>query len=133
MILVDSNVLMYAAGGDHPNKTAAVAFLDGIAHGKYRAAIDAEVLQEILHRYSALNRWEEGCKVYQLSRTLFPDVLPITGEVLDRARDLIGRYWPLSARDAIHAAVVDAYSLAGICTFDRDFDRIRGLKRVHAG
>ncbi len=36
----------------------------------------------------------------------------------------------LSARDGVHAAVVVTYKLEGICTFDRDFDRIPGCRRV---
>ena len=50
MILVDSNVLMYATGAEHPNKRLAVKFLDRVAGGDVEAAIDAEVLQEIIDR-----------------------------------------------------------------------------------
>jgi len=34
------------------------------------------------------------------------------------------------ARDALHGAVVQMHSLEAICSFDRDFDRLRGLRRV---
>ena len=130
MILVDSNILMYAAGADHPNKSAAIRFLEQVAAGTTAAAVDAEVLQEIIHRYLALNRWPDGRRVYQLARTLLPEVLPITGEVMDQAKALIDGNASLSARDALHAAVVGVYKLDGICTFDRDFDRITGCTRV---
>jgi predicted nucleic acid-binding protein len=36
----------------------------------------------------------------------------------------------LAARDAVHAAVVLVYGLTGICTFDRDFERIPGISRI---
>lgn len=130
MILVDSNILMYAAGGDHPNKKPALRFLDRVAGGEVDAVIDTEVLQEILHWYLSLKRWAEGQRVYDLARMLFPDVLPVTGEVMDRAKLLADKDSTVSARDAVHAAVVAAYGLDGICTFDRDSDRIRGCKRV---
>jgi len=130
MMLVDSNVLMYAAGAEHPNKARAVAFLERVATGEIEAAVDAEVLHEIIHRYRALNRWEEGKKVYRLARELFPDVLAVTAEVMDRAKELVDADASLSARDAVHAAVVRVYALDGICTFDRDFDRIPGCKRL---
>ncbi|MEK7408003.1 MAG: type II toxin-antitoxin system VapC family toxin [Acidobacteriota bacterium] len=130
MILVDSNVLMYAAGADHPNKAAAVGFLEQVAAGEVVAAIDAEVLQEIIHRYRALNRWTEGRRLYSLARELFPEVLAVTGEVMDRAKEVIDADVSVSARDALHAAVVAVYGLEGICTFARDFDRIRGCRRV---
>ena len=130
MILVDSNILMYASGADHPNKTKAVAFLEKVAAEDVAAALDAEVLQEILHRYRALNRWTDGQRVYRLARELFPDILAVTGEVTDRAKKLMDAVASLSARDAVHAAVVQVYDLDGICTFDRDFDRIPGTVRI---
>ena len=130
MILIDSNVFMYAAGSAHACKQPSSAFLEQVIDGRVEAAIDAEVLQEILHRYRALNRWAEGRQLYDAVRTMFPVVLPITGEILDRARALLDDYSRLMARDALHAAVVQCHSLEAICTFDTDFDRIRGLRRV---
>jgi hypothetical protein len=130
MILVDSNMLMYAGGAEHPNKKLAVAFLKRVAGGEVDATIDAEVLQEIIHRYRALRRWPEGQLVYELARGLFPEVLAITGAVMDHAKQIADADGRISARDAIHAAVVAEYRLEGICTFDRDFDRIRGCRRV---
>ncbi len=130
MILVDSNVLMYAAGAEHPNKTVAIRFLKQVAAGEVQAALDAEVLQEILHRYLALNRWADGRKVFLLARELFPDVFPVTAEVMDRARELVDADGSISARDAVHAAVVQLHSLDGICTFDRNFDRIPRCPRI---
>ena len=43
---------------------------------------------------------------------------------------LMDQYSELMARDALHAAVVECHSLDGICSFDRDFDQIRGLRRI---
>ena len=90
MILVDANVLMYAAGAAHPNRARSVAFLEGVASGELDAVIDAEVLQEILHRYRAIGRWRDGAQVFDLARVVFPVVLPITAEVMDRARSDLG-------------------------------------------
>jgi predicted nucleic acid-binding protein len=101
-----------------------------VAREEVQAAIDAEVLQEIIHRYSALRRWPEGRDLYDFARGLFARILPITAAVADRAKHLVDADNRISARDAVHAAVVSEYKLEGICTFDRDFDRIRGCRRV---
>lgn len=130
MILVDSNIIMYAAGAEHPNKASSVAFLQRVAIGGLEATVDAEVLQEVLHRYRAIHRWEEGKLVYDLARRVFPAVLPITSEVLDRARDLLDEHDGLMARDGLHAAVVEIHSLEAICSYDHDFDRIRTIRRI---
>ena len=89
MILVDANILMYASGADHPHKAPSMKFLERIARGELEACIDAEALQEVLHRYRAIGRWDEGRAIYDLSRQIFLVVLPVTVEALDRA--LTGR------------------------------------------
>ena len=134
MMLVDANVLMYANGAEHQNKPIAVRFLRQVASKQIVAAIDAEVLQEVLHRYTCIGRTREALDVYEMARTLFPTVLPITAAVMDQARDFVSAHPNLSARDAVHAAVhaavVLVYNLEGICTFDRDFDTIPTITRI---
>ena len=66
MILPDANILMYAAGAEDPHKAPSLAMLDRVATGDVDAAIDAGVLQEILHRYRAIGRWKDGRRVYNL-------------------------------------------------------------------
>ncbi len=130
MILVDANILMYAAGADHPHKAPSLGFLEQVAAGELDAALDAEVLQEVLHRYRAIDRWQDGRAVYDSSRRLFHTVLPITVECLDEARRLLDRNPNLSARDALHGSVVRIFELEAICTYDRGFDDIDGVRRV---
>ena len=130
MILVDSNIVMYAGGADHPNKFPSIAFLKDVAEERIEAIIDAGLLQEILHRYRALNRWEDGRRVYDLARQIFPAVLPITSGIIDRARVLLDKYDNLMARDALHIAVVEINNLKAICSYDRDFDQIKTIRRI---
>ena len=133
MILIDTNVIMYAAGASHPHKVPSVRLLERVATGEVQATIDAEVLQEILRRYRAIGRWADGKQVYDLTRQLFRVVIPVTAEVLDRARSLLDTDPQIRARDALHAAVVLQEQLEGVCSYDRDFDRIAGLVRSEPG
>ena len=130
MTLVDANVLMYAVGKAHAHKARSGAFLEGVAEGRIEAVLDAETLQEILHRYRAVGREADAYQVYRLARKLFPEVLPITGHVMDRAAELIQKSPHVASRDAVHAAVVFEHRLTSITSFDKDFDRIPGLRRV---
>jgi predicted nucleic acid-binding protein len=130
VILVDANILMYAAGTDHTKKRPSIAFLERAAGGQIEAAIDAEILQEILHRYRAIRRWQDGRAVFDMARRIFPTVFPINAEVLDRTREILDEHDGLMARDALHIAVVEINDLVGICSFDRDFDLVPGLKRL---
>jgi uncharacterized protein len=133
LILVDANVLMYAAGAPHRLKRPSADLLDRIARGEVDAVIDAEVLQEILHRYRSINRWRDGRQLYDLARALFPGILLVTADVLDGARRLLDDHPEASARDAVHAAACQVYGAEAICSWDRDFDRFEGLKRVEPG
>lgn len=130
MILVDANILMYAAGAEHPNKAPSLHYLETVADGRVEGVLDAEVLQEVLHRYRAIGAWKAGRGVYDSARRIFPMVLPITAEVLDGARALLDRVSEISARDALHAAVVELYELEGVCSYDRGLDRVPGLERT---
>lgn len=130
MILADANVLMYAVGEEHPHKSRSLSFLSRVSQRQVAAAIDAEVLQEILHRYRSMGRLAKAAAAYAEARLVFDTVFPITVEVTDTAVRLLGQYPALVARDAVHAAVVLVYGLDGICSFDRDFDRIREFRRV---
>jgi uncharacterized protein len=130
LILIDANIFMYAAGADHPHKAPSIALLKRVALGEIEAAVDAEVLQEILHRYRAIRRWQEGREVYNLARRIVPLVVAITDQIVDRARDLLDGDALLGARDALHAAVVLDRGMAGVCSYDRDLDRIAGLQRL---
>jgi predicted nucleic acid-binding protein len=133
LILLDANVLMYAAGREHPHKRASADLVDRIGRGTVDAAIDAEILQEILHRYRALRRPGDGFRLYDLTRTVVRTVLPVTDAVMDEARSLLESHPRLSARDAVHAAVSIVFSANAFCSYDRDFDRIEGLRRVEPG
>ena len=130
MILLDANILMYAAGAADSHKAPSLALLDRVARGEVDAAIDAEVLQEILHRYRAIRRWRDGRRVYDLARRLVVSVLPITAEVTDAARALMDDYPKLMARDALHAAVCRLSQAEAICSYDADLDMVIGLRRL---
>ena len=87
------------------------------------------MLQEILHRYRAIARWPEGVRVYDTARLIVPQVLPITGDVLDIAKSLLVTYTALSARDALHTAVCQEGGIKTLCSYDRGFDQVKGLTR----
>lgn len=130
MILIDANIFMYAAGSDHAYKTPSAGFLMRVARGDVDAAVDTEALQEILHRYRAMGKWEEGRGVYESARRIVPVSIPITVEIMDAARDLLNAHLELTARDAIHAAVALGSEAEALCSYDRDFDCIAGLQRI---
>ena len=130
MILVDSNIPMYLVGAAHPNKEAARRALEeAVAAGESLCA-DAEVLQEILHRYTAIRRPEEIDPAFDALLAIVDVVYPIELADVERARRLLRTTRTMSARDALHVAVMQGRDIDRILTFDVGFDGIPGIARV---
>ena len=57
-------------------------------------------------------------------------VYPIEREDVERCRRVVGTTNRLSARDALHIAVMQRYDVDRVLTFDTGFDGIPGLTRI---
>ena len=126
---IDANVSMYAAGADHPLKAPCLAILDMIARGQLNAVTDAEVTQEIMHRYTSLGQRQRGIEVSQLFLRIVPVILPLRREDIETTLDIHARHSHLQARDSVHAAVMLGHHIACIISADRHFDNLPGIER----
>jgi len=127
MIFVDSNIPMYLVGESHPHKSDSQRLLERVVSANERLVTDAEVLQEILHRYTAIDRRDAIQPALGAILALVDDVIPITRHDVEAARDIVLQVRGLSARDAIHAAVMQRHGIATIMTFDRGFAGLPGI------
>ena len=130
MILVDSNVPMYLVGAAHPHKIDAQRVLERLIADRQRLVTDAEVLQEILHRYRGIDRLDAVQPAFDALLDVVDPVLPIEHRDAELARDLLLARWQLSARDALHVAVMQRYGIDQIISFDRRFDDVSGIVRL---
>ena len=58
------------------------------------------------------------------------DVLAIDLDDARAAKDILLRYETMSARDAVHVAVIKRNGIDRIMSFDRGFDAHPGIERV---
>ena len=130
MILIDSNIPMYLVGEPHPHKTDARRLLEKLVLENRRLVSDAEVLQEILHRYTAINRRDAIQPAFEVLRGVVDEVFPITEDVVGRAREIVLGARDLSVRDAVHVAAMQQHGVTEILSFDRGFDGVAGLTRI---
>lgn len=130
MIFVDSNIPMYLVGAAHPNKDAARLRLEQIIGHGDRLVTDAEVLQEILHRYAAIRRPDAIQPAFDALLGVVDEVFPVERADVERARDLMLGLPGLTARDAVHAAVMKRRRVTRLLSFDTGFDRVAGIERV---
>ncbi len=131
MIFLDSNIPMYLAGAPHRFKTESQILLERVAAAGERVVTDAEVLQEILHRYAAINRRDAIGPAFRAVLDIVDEVFPIEKADVLRASEIVQNPAGLSARDAVHLAVMERRGVTRILSFDADFDRWPGVTRAH--
>ena len=130
MILVDSNVPMYLVGAPHVNKANAERLLEKLAIEGRRLVTDAEALQEILHRYVSIDRRDAIQPAFDAVLRVVDEVLPVDESVVERAKQIVLAYRQLSARDAVHLAVMQANGIDQILSFDAGFDHFPKITRL---
>ena len=131
MIFVDSNILMYLMGAAHPHKTESQVILERLIAAGERLVTDAEVLQEILHRYATIDKREAIGPAFQVTLDIVDEVIPIGKAEVLRAGEIVQSRVLMSARDAIHIAVMERHGIRSILSFDGDFDGWPGLQRIY--
>jgi predicted nucleic acid-binding protein len=129
-LFVDTAVIMYAGGGDHPLREPCRRIIDRIGAGELDAVTSAEVVQEIVHRFMAIRRPDIAGAMARRAMETFAPVIPMTHALMRRVPDLIDRYPTLSARDVVHVATCIHEGISEIVTPDRGFDVVREIRRV---
>ena len=130
MIFVDSNIPMYLVGAPHPHKTDAKRWLEELVSGQERLVTDAEVLQEILHRYVSIARPDAIQPAFNALLGVVDEVFSVDQGAVDRAKQIVLGYKALSARDAVHLAIMQIHRIKRILSFDRGFDSFPGITRL---
>ena len=123
---------MYLDGAPHPHKVDAQRLLVRAIVGRERLVTSAEVMQEILHRYVAVDRRDAIQPAFEALLGVVDAVFPVEERTVLRAREILLAYPRLSARDALHVATMETHDVRRILTFDRGFDDYPGLERVSA-
>lgn len=130
MILVDSNIPMYLVGAPHAHKSDARRLLEKVVSERQSLVTDAEVLQEILHRYVAIDRRDAIQPAFDALIGIVDQVLAVDRPIAERAKQIVLGYRRLSARDAVHIAVMEHHGIEQIMTFDSGFDGFPGITRL---
>lgn len=121
---------MYLVGADHPHKVDARRLLERLVADGERLVTDVEVFQEILHRFVALKRRDAIQPTFDVLRDLVDEIFPIHDADVERAKTIVLGRRRLSARDAVHVAIMEREGVQRILTFDTGFDGVPGLERI---
>ena len=119
IIFVDTNVLMYAVGRDHPLRQAARRFFATATKDGLPLATSAEVMQELVHAYLPVSRTRALAAAGQLISRCRIAVWPLEREDVMLGIELAALHPGLGARDLCHLASCQRRGVTRIQTFDR--------------
>lgn len=128
VIFVDSNVPMYLVGKPHPNRRALADFVRANSEESY--VTSAEVYQEVIHRYVAIDRREAIVDAFSLLDALAESVFSVDERDARRAHEICNAQHRLSGRDCLHLAVMEARGVTRILSCDRGFDAWPDVTRL---
>ncbi len=118
MIFVDTNVFMYAVGKPHPLKSRARDFFSESLLNMEPLCTSAEVLQELMHVYLPVRRYDAFEDALTLISQSGVEVWPLEEADIVLARQLHDRHPTLAARDLCHLASCRRRAVREIMTFD---------------
>lgn len=121
---------MYLVGAQHPLKTDAQRLVERLISDRERLVTDAEVLQEILHRYVAIRRQDFIQRAFDSLLGIIDQVFAIDLAAAERGKEIVLGNPRLSARDALHLAVMELQGIDRILSFDSGFDGYPGVVRL---
>ena len=130
MVFIDSNIPMYLVGAPHPHKADARRLLEGLISAGERLVTSAEVMQEIIHRYVAIQRRDAIQPAFEALLGVVDEVYPVERADVEAAKTLLDGIPVLSARNALHVAVIGRREVHSILSFDAGFDLVPGLERL---
>ena len=121
---------MYVVGSPGPEQDRANELIDQALADGETLVTDVEVYQEILHRYTAINRPSDIDDAFAALDDAVTHVFSYDMEDVRLARAILRQVPGIQARDAIHAAIMLNRGIARIMSHDRGFDRVPGIERI---
>lgn len=119
MVFVDTSVLMYAVGRDHPLREPARTFFATATTEQQPLATSSAVLQELAHAYLPVERTAALAAALGLLDRTGMEVWPLERDDVILGIELAARHPGLGARDLCHLASCQRRGVTRIRTFDR--------------
>jgi len=128
VILLDTNVLVYAVGANHPLQEPSRRLIEAAASRRVTTAL--AVIQEFLHVFGLSRpRSVAATTARDYAEALAPLIEPTISD-LTLAIDLYARHRRLEAFDALLAAMAINRDVDALVTADRAFQDVPGLQAL---
>jgi predicted nucleic acid-binding protein len=132
VIILDTTILAYAVGEDHPLREPCRRLLAAHASGSIEVTTTVEVLQEFAHVRARRRTRQDAVNLTRLYATALNPIVTTAAD-LDAGLALFERYPDLGAFDAVLAAVSIAHGAEALVSADRAFASVAELAWVDPG
>lgn len=130
MIVVDTTVLVYAAGADHPFREPCRRLVEAVARADVEATTTVEVIQEFVHVRARRRTRSDAAELGEAYADLLAPLLPLTVDSLRAGMRLYRGSERLGAFDAVLAAAAIAAQAEALVSADAAFAEVGGLVHV---
>lgn len=129
MIVLDTTILAYAVGSEHPLREPCRGVLAAHGEGRVEATTTVEVIQEFAHVRARRRSRADAAHIARQYLHAFNVLVP-TADDLDRGLSLFEEHSALGAFDAVLAAVALDRDAQALVSADRAFASVPGLRWV---
>lgn len=128
-VYIDTNVFVYAVGGESRFRDPCRTFLRAVATRRVEGETSAYAVQEVAHQRRRRGDASPGSRAREVA-AMCAVVHATDRDVVFGALDLVEQRPALSVSDAIHVATALRHGLRVVVSADSDFDRVPGIERV---
>jgi uncharacterized protein len=130
MIVLDTTVLVYAKGADHPLREPCRALVQAIAERRIAATTTVEVVQELVHVRARRRTREDAAALGRDYAELLSPLLSTTSDALAQGLAWYERSEQLGAFDAVLVAAAVAAGASAIVSADAAFGEVAAIAHV---
>jgi uncharacterized protein len=127
MIVLDTTVLVYAKGADHPLRDPCRELIEAITAGDLEATTSVEVIQEFVHVRARRRDRRDAAALGRDYAELLTPLLEITAEHLREGLALFEQVEDLGAFDAVLAGAVISAGMTALVSADDGFSKVPAL------
>ena len=133
MIVVDTTVLVYAVGTEHPLREASRRLVEAFRQGRIHGTTTPEVIQEFAHVRARRRGRRNAASLARDYALLLAPLLATEPAHVSDALALFERHEALGAFDALLAATAVAADPDALVSADAAFDSVPRLRHVAPG
>lgn len=127
MILLDTTVLVYAVGDEHPLRSPCRRLIEALRDERLRATTTAEVIQEFAHVRSGRRTRPDAADLAEDFVSLLRPLAVVDEDDVRAGLDLFRRHDDLGAFDAMLAATAVRRQVRALVSADPAFVVVDGL------